>query len=59
MLNRKQILFINMVAGLLAGTLLGVGEVLYRELNTRVKGAALVEETETVVKDSAPDGKSE
>jgi len=58
-LKRRDILFINLAAGLVAGAILGIGEILYRELYTRVSGTVLVEETETVIKEANPDGKAE
>lgn len=58
MLKNREIIAINLAAGLVAGALVGVAEVIYRELYTRVQGKALAEETATVI-ESANDGTGE
>jgi hypothetical protein len=50
---------INLAAGLIAGALLGLGEIVFAEVHTRIKAKALVAEVTDIGEKAAPSGPGE
>jgi hypothetical protein len=53
-MSKADIMRLNLAAGLIAGLLLGVGEILVTEIHTRIKARALVADITDIGEKTAP-----